>query len=158
MAINLPEAQVQKSLSLAEEKALNEKINYLEDVRDGVEIKDAQGVTHEVKDPKALEENIRRLKSIRDTQSVEMATGSERVALEKEEALLRERLDPGMSWDEYMNTKRRDGMRFIKLVNKIQQWNSDAQRQSDIKRWKYIRRRLDPQDPNASNTMNLFKE
>jgi hypothetical protein len=156
--VNLPETQIQKSLSFAEEKALDEKISYLQDVKDGVELKDAQGVNHQVKDSKALDENLSRMKAIREAHGVQRVMGPERVELEKQEKLLREKLDPGMTWHEYMNTKRSDGMRFIRLVEKIRKWNSDPIYQRDVKTWKSIRRRLDPDDANASNVMNLFKE
>ena len=118
----------------------------------------AQGVVHETKDKKVLSQRLSQLKKIHDAQKVEEARGEERVNLEKEEEILRKRLDPKMTWDEYSMTQRKHGIRYQKLVTQIQKWNSDPVYQADIKKWKYIRRRLDPQDPNISNVMHLFHE
>lgn len=156
--MNLQTAQTPKHLSFAEEQSLNQKIQNLEDAKDGVELKNAQGVTTETKDPKAINAQLAHLKKIKEAQTVERAVGAERDKLEKEEALLRARLDPKMSWDEYSMTQRKHGMRYQRLVQQIGKWNSDQQYQTDMKRWKYVRRRLDPDDPNVSNVMHLFKE
>jgi hypothetical protein len=159
--MNLQEAavtQTPKHLSYAEEQTLKQKIQQLEDARDGVEVKGAQGVVNQAKDKKIVSANLDRLKKIQEAQAVQRADGVERAELEKEEKILRDRLDPGMTWDQYSTTQRKHGMRYQKLVGQIQKWNSDQKYQADVARWKYIRRRLDPDDPNISNTMHLFHD
>lgn len=155
--MNLPQQPLQqKTLSLAEEKAIEDKINYLEQVKDRVEIGGLQGVEHQVKDEKALDENLARLRNIRDTHKVERVTGKEREAVEKEARVLFEKLDPKMTWGEYMNTKRRDGMPYLRLVRTIQKWETDQRRIADLERWKSLQRRLEPEDPHISSFMQLF--
>lgn len=159
--MNLQETATQaapKHLGFAEQKALEEQIRQLQDAHDEVEVEGAQGVKHETRDRKGLSQRLAHLKKIHDAQKVVEATGAERENLEKEEKILRERLDPKMSWDEYSMTQRKHGMRYQRLVAQIQKWNSDPKYQADMKKWKYIRRRLDPNDPNISNVMHLFRE
>jgi hypothetical protein len=146
-----------RHLSMQEEQVMKKRLRLLEDMRDDVEI--MQGVNYEAKDPAKLDAEIARLKQSLSTKSVQAATGAERDSVLREISSLEEDLKKGMpKWDIYANTRRRDGMAYVKLKNQIMKWESDPERKRKVARWKYLRRRLDPSDPDIANTMHLFPE
>ena len=161
MGIELPEVaqktQKGRHLSHGEEKSLDHQISDLENQVKGSEI--VQGLNHEVRDKGAVERRIAELKRIRETRSVTRATGREAEAIEREVASLTEKLQVGMpTWKDYSFLKRKDGMNYIQLRNWIVKSELDETRKSMIARWKYLKRRLDPDDPHAASMMNLFPQ
>lgn len=145
-----------QSLSLKEEEVLKKRLALLEDIRDGKEI--VQGVSYESKNPKQLEDEMLAIKKELEFRSVKSATGTDRADVLRELKILEEDLRKGIpSWDVYVNTKRRDGISFLKLRNWIMKCETDPVRRSKVKRWKFLRRRLDPQDPFIADTMFLFE-
>lgn len=154
MTVSLP--QTKKVLSLAEEAKLDESLDYLKSVREGEEAGGIQGVNHQVQDRKALEARIAELERVKESMGAQEVTGTEREAFLKEQKSLEEKLNPGMTWEEYSKTKPQDGIRYRNLVHQIGRWNSDQNRHRLIERWRYVSRSLNPTDPEATNTMRLF--
>jgi hypothetical protein len=143
-------------LSLKEEDVLRKRLSMLKDIKDGKEI--VQGVTYESKDPKKLDDDIAAIEHELSLRSVRPAVGNERQEVLREIRIVEEDLRKGMpSWEQYANTKRRDGMPYIKIVNWIKKSETDPVRKAKIKRWKFLRRRLDPKDPFIADTMHLFE-
>lgn len=145
-----------QNLSLKEEEVLKKRKALLEDIRDGREI--VQGVSYESKNPKQIEDEISAIDKELQFRSVKAAVGNERAEVVRELKILEEDLRKGMpSWDIFVNTKKRDGTSFLKLRNWIIKNETDPLRRSKIKRWKFLRRRLDPTDPYVADTMFLFE-
>jgi len=146
-----------RPLSHGEEKSIDRQLEDLEKQIEETEI--VQGLSHQAHDKGAVQRRISELRRIRETRSVRRAVGREREAIEREVQSLTATLQEGMpSWTEYVGLRRRDGMRYIKLKNWILQTEQDQNRQRMILRWKYLRRRLDPDDPHAADMMNLFPQ
>ena len=155
MVVEKPIIRTQ-SLSLKEEEILKKRRALLEDIRDGREI--VQGVSYESKNPKQVEEEIEAITKELQFRSVKAAVGSDRQEVVKELKILEEDLRKQMpSWEIFVNTKKRDGTAFLKLRNWIMKNETDPVRRSKIKRWKFLRRRLDPTDPYIADTMFLFE-
>jgi hypothetical protein len=153
----LPVKISRKPLMAAEEAVIRKKIRDLEDILNEAEI--VQGVNHKASNKQAIQAEKQRLEHILLTRSVQEATGNDRLAIEREVKALQEDLQKGMpSWNEFMNTTRKHGMNYVKLRNWILKCESDPERRRKIERWKYLKRRLDPTDPDASNTMQLFPD
>ena len=145
-----------QNLSLKEEEVLKKRKALLEDIRDGREI--VQGVSYESKNPKQIEDEISAIDKELQFRSVKAAVGNERAEVVRELKILEEDLRKGMpSWDTFVNTKKRDGTSFLKLRNWIIKNETDPLRRSKVKRWKFLRRRLDPTDPYVADTMFLFE-
>lgn len=153
--MNLPDAKP-KTLSFSEEKVLETKIRQLQDASDGIEVEGMQGVNYQARDKKVVDEKLAKLKEMQAANKVERATGPEREKLEIREKLLRAELDPGISYDKYISLRRKDGIPYLKLVQQIVKFDADNVRQQKISEWKRIRRRLEPEDRDASNVMHLF--
>lgn len=145
-----------QSLSLKEEEVLKKRLALLEDIRDGREI--VQGVNYDSKDPKQIESEIAQIRRELEFRSVKAAVGTDRDSVLRELKILESDLRKDMpSWDFYTNTKRRDGIAYLKLKNTITKWETDPVRKAKIKRWKFLRRRLDPTDKQIADTMFLFE-
>jgi len=145
-----------KPLDYAEEKALREEKSHIDDVLDGVELR--QGVTHEVVDSAALEERKRNIDKALEG-SAERATGSERVQLEKREKQLREYLQSrNVSWKVHTRTRPSDGIEYSELVDHQHALNADQKYQRMVKEWKAISRRLEPENTRAGDTRYLHRQ
>jgi hypothetical protein len=148
---------VQRSvLSRQEEDAVRKRLDLLKDMRDGKEIR--QGLNFETKgSPEQLDAEIKDLEHQLDTRTVQMATGAKRSQIESEIKQLTEVLQKDMpTWLEYSSLQRKHGMNFVRLRNQIMKWETDPVRRARVARWKHLRRQLNPQDPDAANTMQLF--
>lgn len=145
-----------QTLSLKEEEVLKKRLALLEDIRDEREI--VQGVSYESKNPKQIEEEITAIKKELEFRSVKSATGADRAAVLRELKSIEEDLRRDMpTWDVYVNMKKRDGVAFLNLRNQIIKWETNPVRKSKVKRWKFLRRRLDPSNPFIADTMYLFE-
>mgnify|MGYP001594941963 CR=1 FL=1 len=150
---------VRKALSYKEEKDIDDKIKYLEDVRDEVEVQ--QGVKHEAKDSKAIENKLNSLKKIKEAQGVSQVEGRERLKVEKESEQLMDRIRQKWggkipSYNEYWMRPKEGGIKYLRLVDKIYSLNKDREYHALVTRWKTLQRMLDPTDPHASNTLKFF--
>lgn len=144
-----------RPLTLAEERALDQQIQEAEDQLDEVERK--QGINYTTENREATENKLRELRKVRASRAVVEASGREREKIEAEANAIRSELQKDMpSWAEYSMTTRKDGPKYIRLKNLIVKWELDPVRRQKVSRWKYLRRRLDPSDPQIANTMYLF--
>jgi len=145
-----------KPLSLKEEQVLEKQRDDLQDILDETEI--VQGVKNEVKNPEAVKKEIQRLEQTLK-HKVQPAVGNERIQIERQLKALTLDLQKGMpTWNEYVNTKKRDGMRFTHLKRLIMKWETDPVRRQKVATWKNLRRRLDPSDPQIADMMYLFPQ
>ena len=162
MGIQLPQASPSGAtkrcpLSYGEERSLDRQINDLENQSEGSEI--VQGLSHQVRDKQLVQKRIAELKRIRETRCVRRAVGREADEITREVEALTTKLQKGMpSWETYAFTRRREGMRYIRLRDWIIKSEMDQTRRNMIIRWKYLKRRLDPDDPHAASIINLFPE
>lgn len=153
--------KARKTLSFKEERDINEKIKYLEDVRDEVEVQ--QGVKHEVKDSTVVEEKLKQLKRVKEQYGVTRLEGKERDGAEKEVSRITDRIRQKWggtfpTYEEYWMNSRKGGIQYMRLVDKIQKLNSDREYAALVQRWKNLQRCLEPNDPHASNTMKFFPQ
>lgn len=146
-----------RTLSYGEQVDLERRIQDTKDSLNGKEL--MQGVNVNAPNFKLARKKLEQLESILSSQGVGEVSGPEREKIEKEERLLREDLQKDMpSWETYVGSRPKDGPRHDKIVTWINQSNSDPVRQQKIRRWKSLRRYLDPHNPKASHVNNLFKE
>jgi hypothetical protein len=153
--------KARKTLSYKEEKDVDEKIDYLSDVLEGVETQ--QGVKHEIKDTKMVEDKLKQLKRVKEQFGVTRLEGSERAAAEKEIQRLEDRM--GQFWggrfptySEHWMKPKDGGIRYLRYVEAIRKSNSSREYAGLIARWKTLKRSMDPSDPNASNTLQLYRQ
>jgi len=144
-----------QSLSHGEEQSLERQIVDLEKQADGAEIQ--QGLNYQAPNKVNVQKRIAELRRIRETRSVRKAVGPERDSVEMELNKLMAELQVGMpTWKEYSHTRKKDGS----VYNTVKQWiirsQADPARTQKIIRWKYLRRRLDPENPYIASTMKLF--
>lgn len=146
------------ALSYHEENALKEEEKRLQDMKDGVELR--QGVKFEPEDLNALDRRLKQIKDLRSRRGVDSeVSGAERDYLEKREKMLREHLqsvNPSFNDHQYLRPK--DGPRYSKLVQQELQNMMDPEYQAMVKDWKDCRRRLFPNDPTAADTRYLYPE
>lgn len=148
---------VGRKLSYGEQKNLEAKIQELEDAQGGKEL--VQGVNMSSPNIQKNRREIQRLRSILATRGVGEVSAKEKSDAEKEEAILREKLQKGMpSWDRYQQSRPKDGPRHDKIVNWIVEADADVNRRQMIDRWKTLRRIINPHDPKAAHVNNLFPE
>jgi hypothetical protein len=146
----------EKPLSYSEEQALQREKKMLEDVRDEVEIR--QGIKHEVQDEAAVEERIKAIDKTLE-KSADRATGAERGELEKREKELRAYLQKdSATWNDHTRLRPSDGIRYSEYVDGLVTQMKDPHRARLVEEWKGIRRRLDPENPRASDTRYLFRQ
>lgn len=152
---------VRKTLSFNEEKDINSKIEYLEDVKDGVEIQ--QGVKPEVKDTKMLEAKLKHLKVIKEKYGVTRVEGRERIQAEKEVQKLEDRMKTFWggrfpTFKEHWIKPKDGGIGYIRYVEQIRKNNASPEYNGLVTRWKTLKRMINPEDPHASNTLQLYRE
>lgn len=143
------------SISHSEETSIDRQIEDLEKQVDGAEIR--QGLNYQAPNRANVQKKIAELRRIRETRSVRKAVGREREQIEMEIGDLKEELQKGMpTFKEYSFTRKKDGPFYNALVQWIAKSESDPVRVGRIKRWKYLRRRLDPENPRIASTTLLF--
>jgi hypothetical protein len=146
-----------KTLSYGEEKALRERIQDLKDAQGGKEL--VQGVNMSSPNLARNRAELQRLQNILNSQGVSQLSKKELDEAEKEEKVLRDDLQKGMpSWDRYVQSRPKDGPRHDKIVEWIVDSDADPIRQQKVKRWKSLRRHINPNDPKFSHTNRLFPE
>lgn len=144
-------------LSANAEKAIEQKIEQLKELRDEKEI--VQGVNFEAKDPKAIERKIAELEKVKREQGVPQISSKERDRAVAEIKLLQDDLRQDMpTWDEYVGLTPKAGARYTSLVQKIVKWEQDPIRKQKVQRWKTLRRILEPDNPMASSMTYLFPQ
>lgn len=147
-------------LGYAEQKALEEKAQHLENVLERSEIK--QGVNYDVKDEQLIKDNLIRTKKILQMQGAVRIGGEERRKLEKECREIQDRLRAGWegvpaipSWDQYQ-VHPKEGIRYANMRDTIVKWEQNPLRKRLVRRWKALKRMLYPDEASAANTMHLF--
>ena len=153
-------ARTQRVLSYAEEKFLDAKQKDIErDIRHG-ELQ--QGVNFEPKEIKNLQKRLDDLKTVKNRYGAVRLSGKEREQAEKEIKLIEARV--AVKWGgriptytEYWQRPKEGGIHFQNLVDKITELNSDREYQELIKRWKFLRRGLEPQNKRIDSVLHLFK-
>lgn len=153
------ESRSSKVLSHAEDKFLAEKEKQIEADLSRREIQ--QGVTFEPKDPQILEKRLAEVKKLRQNANMQRLEGSERVRAESELKKIEDIF--AKKWggripthSEYWMRPKEGGIQYLNLVDRISRLNKDREYQELIKRWKFLRRGLEPDDKHIDNTMNLF--
>lgn len=147
-------------LSYAEEQFIDAKQKDIErDLRKG-ELQ--QGVNFEPKDLKSLEKRLNDLKQIKSRYGAVRLTGKEREQAEKELKLLEARIAAKWggripSYTEYWQRPKEGGIHYLNLVDKIADLNRDAEYCELIRRWKYLRRRMEPENKRIDSVLHLFK-
>ena len=149
-----------KVLSYAEERALDEKIKQLESEADGKEIQ--QGLSYTPKDSGLIKKHLEQLKQIKASGSAQKFQGNERREAEVEIRRIEQMI--AKKWGGRIPTLReywvtpKAGIDYLRLVDRIVKLNKDREYAEMIRRWKYLRRRMDPEDVLADNVLNLFPQ
>lgn len=145
-------------LSYVEEKALREKEAWLDSVVKRKELQ--QGVNHDPKDVNAARKKLSMIRSQLSNYAPVRAEGQERVRIEMELKKIHEQIR--IKWggkipthDEYWIRPKEGGIRYLHLRDKLVRLGRDREYSELVKRWQFLRRRLEPQDSNISNTLNL---
>ena len=156
--MRIEQKQVAPRLSHHEEKALIEEEQNLQDIKDGVELK--QGVKYEAQDLNALEKRLNEIRKLRETRGVDPNVSPEqREYLEKREKMLLEHLQKfNPTFKEHQYTRPSDGPKYSRLVQQELKNMMDPEYQRMVRDWKDCRRQLFPEDPNASDTRHLYPE
>lgn len=147
------------ALSHHEETALAEEEKRLQDIKDGVELR--QGVKFEAEDLGALERRLKQIKEMRATRGVSSAklSEAEKNYLEKRERMLREHLQSmHPTFKDHQYARPSDGPKYSRIVQQELRNMMDPEFQAMIRDWKDCRRRLNPDDPTAADTRNLYPD
>lgn len=160
MAISVsPKRHYATGLSFSEERALREKEQYLDSVYKKKEI--AQGVTH---DPKDLNRIRTKLEGVRDQLrfAPERAEGHERVKIEAEIKRVEDEMAKFWggtfpTWEEHWINPKSGGIRYNVYRDRIVQVNKSKEYADLFRRWQFLRRRLEPQDPNIASSLHLYR-
>lgn len=146
-----------RTLSYGEQKALEFRIQDLKDAQGGKEL--AQGVNMTSPNAAKNRAELKRLEGILSSQGVGKISDKELAEVEKEEKILREDLQKGMpTWDRFAQSRPKDGPRHDKLVEWISISDADPIRSQKVRRWKNLRRHINPYDPKFSHVNKLFPE
>lgn len=155
-----PFRPAKRVLSYAEERFLDEKKTQLEAALNNKELQ--QGVNFEHRDKPLLEKRLAELKQIKNRFGAVRVEGRERAQSELEikrieQAIPRKWGGRIPSYAEYWMRPKEGGIRYLNLVDKIASLNSDPEYTELVKRWKYLRRRMEPEDKRISSTLHLFR-
>lgn len=154
------ESRTRNILSFNAERTISQKVKQLEDDIKGKEIQ--QGVKIEPRDIRVLEQKLRGMRETLKQGAASRLEGRERQQAEMEIKRLEEAMKKFWggrfpSQEEHWITPKAGGIRYRNYVNKITQINSSKQYAELIRRWKHLRRRLEPSDPDISNTLHLMR-
>lgn len=147
-------------LSYSEERSLREKRQWFDSIYKKKEIQ--QGVAHDPKD-------LARVKSKIDAIDNQLrfaptrAVGAERVRIEMELKRIEEEIAKMWggkipTWAEYWTRPKEGGIHYANLRDKLVKLNQSAEYSNLIRRWQFLRRRLEPQDRNIASTLHLHKQ
>ena len=150
----------EKILSFAEERAVNEKIKQLKSELGGTEVQ--QGLSFTPKDPGLLKKHLERLEQIKSAGSAQRFEGTERreaeVEIRRIEQMIAKKWGGRVpTFDEYW-VKPTAGIRFLKMKETIVRLNKDREYAELIRRWKALKRRMEPEDELSDNVLNLFPQ
>lgn len=156
-----PFRPAKRVLSVQEEDFLDAKRKDLEHALNNKEMQ--QGVNFEHRDRPLLEKRLAELKAIKDRYGAVRLEGRERVQAEVEikrleQAIARKWGGRVPSYSEYWMRPKDGGIRYLNLVDKIADLNRDPEYAEYIKRWKYLRRRMEPKDRRIDSTLHLFRQ
>lgn len=149
-----------RTLSYGEQQDLERRIQELKDTVGGKEL--VQGVNLSVPNKEIIGRRLKQMQTTLASQGVGQISDKDRADMEKECLMIKDKLQTGFpgkqmpSWDVYVGSRPKDGPRHDRLVSWILWFNSDSTVQQLVRRWKNLRRHLDPQDPKASHISNLF--
>lgn len=145
-------------LSHHEETALAQEEQRLQDIKDGVELR--QGVKYETDDLVSLERRLKQIKDLRANRGVGAgAVGEERTYLEKREKMLAEHLKSlHPTFKDHQYSRPSDGPKYNRIVQQELRNMLDPEFQAMVRDWKDCRRRLYPEDPTAADTRNLYPD
>ncbi len=155
-AANAPQAQ-SKTLGYNELKALKAEEQKLQDIKDGVELQ--QGVKYEAEDLRSVEEKLARIKKIRQDGEAPDLSSNERTFLEQKAKMIQEHMHKiNPSFDEFSQTRPKDGYRYTRLVQQTSRNMQDKEYQGMVREWQDCQRKLHPDDAYAADTRQLYKE
>lgn len=156
-----PFQSAKRVMSWKEEDFLNQKMKDLENAKNNKEIQ--QGVNFEHRDKPLLEKKLAELKTIKSRYGATRLDGRERVQAEMEskrleQAIARKWGGRVPTYAEYWVRPKEGGLRFMQLRDKIANLNRDVEYAEYVKRWKSIRRRMEPDDRNIDSILHLFRQ
>lgn len=156
-AANAPTMAPTKTLSHGEIQALKAEEQKLQDIKDGVELR--QGVKYEADDLKAVEDKLNRIRKIRQEGEAPDLSSNERTFLEQKAKMIQEhmhRINP--TFKEFQDSRPSDGPRYSRLVQQLTRNMVDKEYQGMVREWQDCRRKLHPEDAYAADTRQLYKE
>ncbi len=155
-----PFRPAKRVLSWKEEDFLDQKVKDLENAKYNKEIQ--QGVNFEHRDKALIDRKLSELKTIKSRYGAERIEGNERAQAELELKRLERAI--AQKWGgrvpthaEYWIRPKEGGIRYLQLRDKIANLNRDQEYAEYVKRWKSIRRRMEPADKTIDSTLHLFK-
>lgn len=145
-------------MSYAEERAAEERIKDLEAEMMGKEVR--QGLTYQPKDIQTVEKWLAHYKQLKASRGAVRLEGKERVQAEVELRRIEDRIrviwgGKIPSFQEIWITPRA-GIDYLNLVNKFVELGKNREFHELVRRWKSIRRQMEPSDPNADNILHLY--
>jgi hypothetical protein len=149
----------ERVLSVQEERFASNKIQELEKVMEGKETQ--QGLSFEPRDIQSVEKWLTHYKALKARGGATRFEGKERAQAEMElrrlvDAIAKKWGGKIPSWEEYNITPRNGGIRYHQLRDRIVKINKDREYAELIRRWKYVRRRMEPDDESADSVLHLF--
>lgn len=155
-----PFRPAKRVLSWKEEDFLDQKRKDLEHAMNSKEIQ--QGLNFEHRDKAVLQKRIDELKSIKNRYGAVRLENRERVQAEVEIQRLEKAIAKKWggrvpTYAEYWTRPKEGGIRYLQLRDKIANLNRDAEYSEYVKRWKYLRRRMEPEDRQIDSTLHLFR-
>jgi hypothetical protein len=147
-----------KVLSYAEEKAADQRIKDFENELMGKEV--AQGLSFTPDKIQAVEKWLAHYKKMKSQMGAHRYEGKERGEAEVEIRRIEQRIAVKWggripSYQELWITQKQ-GIQYLNLVQQWVKHNADREYNELIRRWKYLRRRMEPEDPHADNVLHLF--
>lgn len=148
----------EKVLSYAEEKSMSDRIRDFESELSGKEVQ--QGLSYQPKDVQAVEKWLNHYKKMKSTMGAQRFEGKERADAEMELKRIEQQI--ARKWNgripsyQELWITHRAGAQYLDLVQTWVRLNKDREYGAFISRWKYLRRRREPEDPNADNVLHLF--
>lgn len=148
----------EKVLSYAEEQAADKRIKDLETELMGKEVQ--QGLSFQPKDIQTIEKWLAHYKKMKANMGATKFEGKDRTQAEIEMRRIIQAIEK--KWNGHIPSyqelwiNQRAGIQYLQLVQNWIRLNVDREYGELVKRWKYLRRRMEPDDPNADNVLHLF--
>lgn len=146
-----------RTLSYSETNALKQEEQKLQDIKDGIELK--QGVNYEADDLRDVEKRLAQIRKIRQDGEAPDLSEREKLHLEQKEKMIREhfhKINPSFETFQYLRPK--DGPRYSRLVQQTEKNMNDPEYQKMVREWQDIQRKLHPDDAYAADTRQLYRE